>query len=238
MADEIRQALFKLAEADYARFSQALLPGIEGVLGVRLPALRRLAARIVREGDWHSYLLEGPEDYFEEIMLKGMVIGKAPDIWPEKLCLIAQFVPKINNWSVCDSFCGGLKATVRAHPEEMWCFLAAYMMSMAPYDQRFAVVMMLSHYLNADYLPQVLERLSKMQSDHYYVQMAVAWAVSMCYVKDPILTRPYLETGSWDDFTYNKALQKIIESKQITEEQRQLIRSMKRPPRRRRNQEQ
>ena len=62
VADEIRQALFKLAEADYARFSQALLPGIEGVLGVRLPALRRLAARIVREGDWNSYLLEGPED--------------------------------------------------------------------------------------------------------------------------------------------------------------------------------
>ena len=229
--ESIRQQLLTLAEADYARFSAALLPGVEGVLGVRLPALRRLAAAIVQE-DWHGYLQDAPDDYFEEVMLKGMVIGQAPDNWPEKLCLIAQFVPKIVNWSVCDSFCGSLKKTVRAHPEEIWQFLAPYLVSMAPYDQRFAVVMMLTHYLQGPYLPQVLERLSKVHSEHYYVQMAAAWAISMCYVKDPAVTMPYLEAGPWDDFTYNKALQKIIESRQITDEQRALMRSLKRPGRR------
>lgn len=86
--------------------------------------------------------------------------------------------------------------------------------------------------MQGPYLPQVLERLSKVRSEHYYVQMAVAWAVSMCYVKDSVVTMPYLEAGPWDDFTYNKALQKIIESRQITDEQRALMRSLKRPSRR------
>lgn len=227
MAEDIRQILLSMAEADYARFSQALLPGVDGVLGVRLPALRRLAAAIAKE-DWRDHLQRAPEEYFEEIMLKGMVIGQAPDNWPEKLCFIAQFVPKIDNWSVCDSFCGSLKKTVKKHPEEIWQFLAPYLVSLAPYDQRFAVVMMLTHYLHEPYLPQVLERLSTVHSEHYYVQMAVAWAISMCYVKEPIVTMPYLESELWDDFTYNKALQKIIESRQITDEQRELMRAMKR----------
>ena len=231
MPETIRQTLISMAEADYARFSSALLPGVENILGVRLPKLRRLAAAIVKE-DWRAYLMEGPEDYFEEVMLKGMVIGQAPDNWPEKLCLIAQFVPKIDNWSVCDSFCGGLKKTVQAHQDAMWQFLEPYLVSLAPYDQRFAVVMMLSHYVQDSYLPQVLKRLGTINAEHYYVQMAVAWAVSMCYVKDQQVTMPYLEAGLWDDFTYNKALQKIIESRQITDEQRELMRSMKRSSRR------
>lgn len=227
MGSTIRQELLMLAEEEYASFSAALLPGVEGILGVRLPVLRRLAARIAKD-NWRSYLQEGPEDYFEEIMLKGMVIGAAKAPWPETLCLIAQFVPKIDNWSVCDSFCNSLKAAVKSHPAEMWQFLEPYLVSMAPYDVRFAVVMMLCHYLTDEYLEKVLERLSKVDSPHYYVQMAVAWAISMCYVKNREVTRPYLEAGLWDDFTYNKALQKIIESKQITDEERQQMRQMKR----------
>ncbi len=229
MEQTIRQELLGLAEEKYASFSAALLPGVDGVLGVRLPALRRLAARIAKE-DWRAYLQEGPEDYFEEIMLKGMVIGAAKAPWPETLCEIAQFVPKIDNWSVCDSFCNSLKGAVKSHPAEMWQFLEPYLVSMAPYDVRFAVVMMLSHYLTDDYLEKVLVRLSRVGLTHYYVQMAVAWAISMCYVKNRAVTMPYLEAGLWDDFTYNKALQKIIESRQITDEERQQIRQMKRRP--------
>ena len=122
MGSTIRQELLMLAEEEYASFSAALLPGVEGILGVRLPVLRRLAARIAKD-NWRSYLQEGPEDYFEEIMLKGMVIGAAKAPWPETLCLIAQFVPKIDNWSVSDSFCNSLKAAVKSPPAEMWQFL-------------------------------------------------------------------------------------------------------------------
>ena len=41
-------------------------------------------------------------------------------------------------------------------------------------------------------------------------------------------TLPYLRNNSLDDFTYNKALQKIIESNRIDNDTKALIRSMKR----------
>lgn len=224
--ENLRQRLLAMAEVDYQRFSASLLPETEHILGVRLPALRQLAKEIAHE-DWRTYLRDGQEEYFEEIMLKGMVIGLAQAELPEKLCHIAQFVPKIDNWSVCDSFCTGLKMT-QNHQQAVWQFLQPYMVSMAPYDLRFAVVMLLDYYINDEYIDRLLSALEQIKLPHYYVQMAVAWALSMCYVRYREQTMVCLMEGQWADFTYNKTLQKIIESRQVTEEERALMRSLKR----------
>ncbi len=58
--------------------------------------------------------------------------------------------------------------------------------------------------------------------------MAVAWAISMCYVKFEDITLEYLNNNNLDDFTYNKSLQKICESLKIDKERKVLIKSMKR----------
>ena len=106
----IREQLFELAEDEYKQFSSSLLPGIDNLLGVRLPALRKIAKQIAKK-DWRSYLENADEIYFEEIMLQGMVLGYINDDIEDVLGYIVDFVPKINNWSVCDSFCVGLKIT-------------------------------------------------------------------------------------------------------------------------------
>lgn len=226
--NDIRQWLLTEAEADYARFSASLLPGVEHILGVRLPKLRKMANDIAKT-DWQQYLQNGEEFYFEDIMLKGMVIGAAKMSWPEAMGWIEQFVPKITNWSVCDSFCSGLKKKAKIYRAEMWQFIQPYLAAENPYAQRFAIVMMLGHYLDDVYLAEVLERLSGIETNHYYVQMAMAWAISMCYVRNPALVLPYLQDSPWDEVILNKALQKIIESRQITNEQRQQMRDLKRP---------
>lgn len=222
----IRVQLLELAEQDYQKFSSALIPHINNVIGVRLPELRKIAKNIASR-DWRTYLEHAESDYFEEVMLQGMVIGYVKADIEEILSYVTAFVPKIDNWSVCDSFCGGLKFT-KTNMKIVWEYLQPFLNSDKEYEIRFGVVMLLNFYIDAEYIDQVLIRLDNIQHDGYYVKMAVAWAISMCYVKQPVPTMIYLKSNSLDDFTFNKALQKIIESFRVDQESKNIIRSMKR----------
>lgn len=226
MEKTIREQLFELIDSDYQKFSAALLPNISNVLGVRLPELRKIA-KVIAKGDWRSYLETAPSEYFEEVMLQGMVIGYVKADIEESHSYVADFVPKIDNWSVCDSFCLGLKFT-KENKERVWEFLQPYLSSKEEYEIRFGVVMLLNFYIQEAYIGRVLNLLDNAKHEGYYVKMAVAWAVSMCYVKLPEPTMVYLKHNTLDDFTFNKALQKITESYRVDNATKSLIRSMKR----------
>jgi 3-methyladenine DNA glycosylase AlkD len=226
MENIIRKQIFELIDTDYQKFSAALIPTINNVLGVRLPELRKIAKKIVKD-DWHTYLETAKDEYFEEIMLQGMVIGYVKTDIEELLFYVASFVPKIDNWSVCDSFCTGLKST-KENKERVWEFLQPYLSSKKEYEIRFGVVMLLDFYIETEYIERVLNLLDCVKHEGFYAKMAVAWAVSICYVKLPDSTMEYLRNNTLDDFTYNKALQKITESNRVDKETKSLIRSMKR----------
>ncbi|MBU3093459.1 DNA alkylation repair protein [Clostridium sp. CF011] len=119
MKKTIREQLTELAEEDYKIFSSRLLPNTNNILGVRLPYLRKIAKQIVAK-DWRSYLEGASSKYFEEVMLQGMIIGYAMAEIEEILSYVEKFVPKIDNWSVCDSFCSGLKIT-NQYKEVKYC---------------------------------------------------------------------------------------------------------------------
>lgn len=226
MNREIRKQLFELADEDYKKFSSALIPNIDNVLGVRLPKLRKIAKQIARE-DWREFEKEYSCEYFEEVMLQGMVLGYVKTEIEEILQYVSDFVPKINNWSVCDSFCVGLKFT-KDNMDRVWAFIQSYLFSTQEYEVRFGIVMLLDFYIKNEYLDKVLNLLDKIKHPGYYAKMAVAWAVSMCYVQFPEKTMEYLKNNSLDDYTYNKSLQKITESLKIHKDEKAIIRSMKR----------
>lgn len=222
----ISEQLGSLAEEDYRRFAAKLLPGIPHILGVRLPKLRALAKKIARS-DWRTYLDQATEDSFEEVMLQGMVIGCLEADTEEILSRAAEFVPKIDNWSVNDSFCSGLKLAER-EPERVWDFLQPYLSSETEFALRFGVVMLLNFYVTPAYIDRVLARLDALSPRGYYAQMAAAWALSVCFIRFPQQTMPYLQNSRLDRFTYNKALQKITESLQVDAAAKAMIRAMKR----------
>lgn len=226
MNHTIRKQLIDMVDEGYQEFLSSLIPNINNILGVRLPELRKLAKNIAK-GDWRTYLKHAENKYFEETMLQGLVIGYVRTDIEEILPYIADSVPRIDNWSVCDSFCIGLKFT-RNHREKMWEFLQPYLKSDEEYEIRFAVVMLLSYFVEEEYFDRVLPCLDRIDHEGYYVKMAVAWAISVCYVKYPELTMVYLKDNALDDDTYNKALQKIIESSRIDSETKKVMRSMKR----------
>ena len=90
--------------------------------------------------------------------------------------------------------------------------------------------MLLFHFIDSEHIHAILRALAAVSSHAYYVQMAVAWAVAECYVKQPQATLPYLERYALDDFTHNKAIQKITESRRVSAEDKAMLRAMKRKP--------
>ncbi len=228
MKNMIQKRLFEWQDLNYQEFNAKLLPTVdkEKIIGVRLPTMRKIAKELAK-GDVHTYLSTWNDDYYEETMLRGMVIGYAKLDFEWQLKYIAEFIPHIDNWAVCDSFCTGLKGT-KKHQNEMWQFLQSYAASSEEYNARFAAVMLLNYFIDELFIHKTLMLLDSIQNEKFYTQMAVAWAISVCYMKFPEITETYLKTSTQDHFTYNKALQKIIESKQIDKDTKEKMRTMKR----------
>ncbi|WP_418990687.1 DNA alkylation repair protein [Alistipes sp.] len=220
----LREQLIELADPGYRNFVCPLMPGVSDVLGVRLPQLRRLAREIAR-GEWRAFA-EDEGGCFEERMLRGMVIGCVRVPVAEKLELVARFVPQIDNWSVCDSFCWTLR---RAEREPMWHFIQPYFHARAEYDVRFAVVTALRNFIDEEHLEALLTAFDAIRHEGYYARMAVAWAVSMAFVRFPERTLEWLGGCRLDDWTYDKSRQKIVESLRVDDRAKQTVRAMKRP---------
>lgn len=235
LVKEIKEKLIELAEPEYAKFSSGLIPGATpGVapgawtmLGVRIPKLRQLAKEIATQ-DWEYYLNNAKDDTFEEVMLQGLVLGyvKKRSI-QDLLPYLDIFVKKINNWSVCDCVCAGLKIS-KNEPEVMWEYLQKYFHSEKEFEIRFAVVMGMDHFMNDTYLERYLEHISRISHEGYYVKMGVAWGLSVAYVHYPERMYQYFLESPLDDFTHNKAIQKIRESYRVAKEDKERLNLLKR----------
>lgn len=167
------------------------------------------------------------KESFEEVMLHGMVIGYAKMDLETRLSYLDGFVPQIDNWSICDCCCMTYKF-IKKNMEIMWEYIQKYLYAKEEFYIRFGVVILLGYYIIPDYIEQVLSAFNKLYLKDYYAQMAVAWAISVCYVKFPNKTKVFLMENQLDDFTYNKSIQKICESYRVDKEEKIVLKTMKR----------
>lgn len=222
---DIRKELEKQADKKFQKFTAALIPNIDNVLGVRTPILRKMAKELYKSGEYTG-MFEIPSKYMEENMLKGMIIGLFKKPAKEVLSYVKDFVPTIDNWAVCDCFCCSLKMT-RDNLALVWNFIQSYFKSEKEFEIRFAYVMLLNYYLVDDYVDKVLKLIDEFRDDRYYSKMAVAWLVSICYIKYPDKTEKYLKKSKLDNWTYNKSIQKIGESLKVDKKTKSQLKLMK-----------
>lgn len=230
IAAKIQTELINAADKRYREFNSSLLPGTDNVLGVSIPKLRMFAKQLTKEltkEDWETFVKEANPTYYEETMLQGMVIGLTKMDLQDRIPYIKMFIPRINNWGVCDIFCGELKTTVSKNKEYMWNFLQTYLKSDKEFELRFGIVMML-HYIDSEYIDHILIYSDTFRHEGYYARMAMAWLLSICFIKFPEKTMNHLEQSNLDNWTYNKALQKIVESLRVDKETKETIKGMKR----------
>jgi len=222
---ELREKLLKLSDPKLLEFQNKLginfLPG----LGIKIPVLRSLAKEI-SNSDYQVFLENPNNDYFEEVVIEGMVIGSIPS-FKEAKKYIDRFVPKITDWAICDSFCGGLKIASK-EPKVIWDYLNGYLNSDKEFTLRFCLVMYLSYFLNDEYIKEVFDITDHIKSDYYYVKMAAAWLISIAYIKYPELTLVYLKKSQLDNWTFNKSIQKIKESLRVSKADKEMLNKLKR----------
>lgn len=226
----LTQHLLALRPKANAAFTQSLHPGIDNVLGLRIPDLRALARRIIKSGNWEAYLQTPGDEFMEHRLLHGIVLGLIPvgDV-ESYLARVARFVPTINSWSVCDVFhFADRRHFVRHHSDRLWDFLIAYTESQHEYEVRFGVVQLMEHFITAEHILPLLDCLIHIRHEGYYVRMAVAWAVAECYLHYPETTLPLLTDHRFPSWTHNKAIQKIRESRRIDAPTKEMLRCLRR----------
>lgn len=224
---EIEKYFRANADEKYREFHTKLVPDLKDMVGVRLPVIRVLAKKIVKES-LEEYMKEDYLDMYEKRMLRALVIGniKNPS-FVELKGYMESFVPDIDNWAVCDCFCSGLKATGK-YKKEMLPLILGYTSSDHEFEIRFGVIMLMDYYIDDEHIDLVLKTLDSIKNEEYYVKMGIAWALSFCFIKQREKTLEYLKKSNLGKWTYNKAIQKINESYRVSAEDKIMLKKMKR----------
>lgn len=229
--NEVKKYLLSLEDKKYLEFSQSLNMHNQEheQIGVRIPLIRAYAKELSTKYELDFLMKNIDEEYYEELMLKGILIGSYKKISYQELEKnINIFVPKINDWGICDSFCNSLKIT-KKYKKEMWNLINnKYLKSSNEFEVRYGLVMILNYYIDKEYLEKIYKIINKVKLDKYYVKMANAWLISYCVIKYYDRTYKFLkEECKIDKWTYNKGIQKSIESYRITKEEKDKLRKLK-----------
>lgn len=200
---DLNAVLRASATAKHKAFSEKLIPTVapETILGVPMPALRKLAKGVDR-----SFLADLPHGTYEENILHSLLINDLPA--EEALRAMDAFVPYLDNWAVVDAL--DPRAFYKGDYIEDYIRL---MKSPAPYGRRLGIVLALRHVKEDP--ERLMEAVEAAESGHYYVDMAMAWffAEAALYEAEAVLRR--LEEGALPASVHKKTIRKIKESRRV-----------------------
>lgn len=218
----VREELFKNQDEKYGDFHSKLIPNIERdkVIGVRLPNIRKIAKAAAKENAFVDTF------YYEEKMIKGMVIEYNKNLSIEqRLSLLDEFVPLIDNWGICDCCAATFKFTLE-NLDEVLNYILKYKNG-SEYEVRFMCVMMLDYYLKDEYIDDVLNILLSIKRDEYYINMAIAWTLATAYVDYKDKMDGIIKGKKLQPWVHNKTIQKICESFRVSDEDKAYLKTLK-----------
>lgn len=225
--EALLERLRQMGDEKYRAFNEGLIPGGQPSLGVRVPELRAIAKEILR-GDWRTFLEDSREHPLHEMrMLHGMVLGGAKCDMEEKLLLTEIFLPHMGNWAVCDALCASLRPR---KGEEGWLFAFSIgcASSRRGLGRRLGLILMMSYFREPPYIDDVMRLYRHFEDPDYYARMGAAWGLATLFPYAREQALEILRDGEWDVFTHNKAIQKMIESRRVSDADKAMLRGLKR----------
>lgn len=226
ITDDIRKKLKNLQDAGYRSMQVTIIPNIDPdtIIGVRTPALRQFAKELSKRDDISSFLEDLPHKFFEENQLHAFILSGMKDAVK---CIehVDAFLPYVDNWATCDQMSPKI---FRKNKELLLEYVEKWIESDHTYIRRFAVGMLMEHFLDEDFKTSYLTKVSKIRSDEYYVNMMTAWYFATALAKQYDAALPVLEKQKLDKWTHNKTIQKAVESYRITPEQKEYLKTLKR----------
>jgi len=216
--------LFDISDIKYRDFHSGLGVG-NNVIGVRTPILKRIA-RDISKGNYRDFLQLLGEDFYEEVTLYGFIICNIKDIY-ESIRYLNIYKQRINNWASCDLFCSSYKI-VNKYKDYYWKYINDNIDSDNLWVRRMCFVFIISYFVDDNYLDDVFMLCDKYNTSEYYVQMAVAWLISICYIKYRDKTLEYIKNNKLDNFTHNKTIQKIRDPYRVSYVDKMFLNTLKR----------
>ena len=223
--EEIVAELFRLQDKKYAAFQVKLIPTVaaDRIIGVRTPELRAFAKELPKDKDVGTFLAALPHQYFEEDQLHAFVISLEKDF---DKCIeeVEAFLPFVDNWATCDQLS---PKAFKKTPEKLLPYIETWLKSDKVYTVRFAIGMLMQHFLDQRFDPKYPDMVAAVKSEEYYINMMIAWYFATALAKQYDAILPYLEGKRLDPWTHNKTIQKSVESYRITAEQKAYLKTLK-----------
>lgn len=225
IVDDIRAELAALSDEKYRQMQIKIIPTVDAkaMIGVRTPALRDLAKKIAKRDDINDFLDDLPHAHFDEDQLHAFVISGMKD-YEMTLSRLEEFLPYVNNWATCDQMS---PKVFKKHREDLLTHIKEWIASGDTYTVRFAVGMLMEHFLDEDFDIAYPKMAASIRSDEYYVNMMIAWYFATALAKQYDAVLPFIEKKKLDKWTHNKAIQKSVESYRITPEQKSYLKTLK-----------
>ena len=222
---DIQQELFALQDLSYRDFHAKLMPTVDKarVIGVRTPKLRAFAKEFGKTEEAKEFLKVLPHQYYEENNLHGLLIEQIKD-YPTLIRELNRFLPCIDNWATCDLL---TVRVVKKHLDTFTEEVERWLASDHTYTIRFGIGMLMRYYLEEHFSLEYPEKVAKIRSEEYYVNMMRAWNIATALAKQYEAIFPFLEEKRLDAWTHNKTIQKAIESYRITQEQKVYLRTLR-----------
>lgn len=223
---EIQKELFSLQDKEYMKFLSKLTPNVpeDTIIGVRIPEIRKLAKKLVKNNEFEDFLKELPHKYYDENLLHGAIISESKN-FENCIKLLDNFLPFVDNWAVCDTISPKI---FKKHKKELIEKIKEWSQSDKTYTCRFGVEMLMTHFLDEDFKKEYLEMVANIHSEEYYVKMVVAWFFATALAKQWDYAVIYLENNRLDVWVHNKTIQKARESLRILEDKKGYLKGLKR----------
>lgn len=225
LTNEIQNELFRIQDKKYRDFHSKLIPTVDydAIIGIRTPELRGYAKQLIKRADVSAFLNVLPHQYYDENQLHAFIISEIKDFGQcmEEVC---RFLPYIDNWATCDQLS---PKVFKKHRDELLTYIEKWISSDKTYTVRFAIEMLMVHFLDEGFDIEYTEIIAEIRSDEYYINMMIAWYFATALAKQYEKVLPYIENRRLDIWTHNKAIQKSIESNRITPKQKEYLKSLK-----------
>ncbi len=224
--DEIAAELFRMRDKDYALLQAKIIPTVaaDRIIGVRTPDLRAFAKSLSKDEDTDAFLSDLPHRYFDEDQLHAFIISLEKD-FDKCVAEVDAFLPFIDNWATCDQLS---PKVFKKEPLKLLPHIRAWIRSDKTYTVRFAVGMLMQHFLDEHFDTTYPDMVAEVRSQEYYVNMMSAWYFATALAKQYKLILPYLKENRLSPWVHNKAIQKSVESYRISDDRKAYLKTLRR----------
>lgn len=223
---EVQESLFSMQDLEYKAFHAKLIPNVneETIIGVRTPELRKYAKQFSKTDQAKEFIKILPHKYYEENNLHAFIVEQIKD-FDECMEEVERFLPYVDNWATCDMMA---PKVFQKNLPQLLERIKVWIKADDTYTVRFAIGMLMKYFLDDEFDIVYPKMVVKVKSEEYYINMMIAWYFATALAKQYESILPFIENKMLEMWTHNKAIQKAVESRRISQEQKDYLKKLKR----------